>query len=134
MRSPFAKVNRNSPTDDCTDHFGHVNVLDETECPTPTSNRQESARTSCAHHAGGQGVLLLGHRFGATTIRKVAEEAQVSQTTTCKVFGGKAVPLISVYDIPFAGDDDDIALVKRPETIAAPEAQSTAFTAGPKPS
>lgn len=88
----------------------------------------------CAHHAGGQDVFPLGHRFGATTIRKVAEEAQVSQETTWKVFGGKTVPLMSVHDIPFAGDDDDIALVERPETIAVPEAQSTAATAGPTPS
>lgn len=97
--------------------------------PYDNRHRRQSARTTRARIMQAAKMSFLGRGFGATTIRQVAEDAQVSQETIYKTFGGKAALLKSVYDVSLAGDDDDIPMAQRPEAIAVRDAQSPAAAA-----
>lgn len=97
--------------------------------PYDNRQRQETARTTRARIIEAAKTSFLGHGFGDTTIRQVAEDAGVSQETIYKTFGGKAALLKSVYDVSLAGDDDDIPLAARPEAIAVRDVQSPAAAA-----
>jgi len=97
--------------------------------PYDNRQRQETARTTRARIIEAAKASFLGHGFGGTTIRQVAEDAEVSQETIYKTFGGKAALLKSVYDVSLAGDDDDIPLAARPEAIAVRDAPSPAAAA-----
>ncbi|MEP7160175.1 MAG: helix-turn-helix domain-containing protein [Dermatophilaceae bacterium] len=77
--------------------------------------------------AAAQGSFLL-KGYGPTTIRGVAEDAQVSQETIYKSFGTKAALLKAVYDVVLAGDEAPVPLADRPE-IQRVRAQSTAVGA-----
>jgi AcrR family transcriptional regulator len=97
--------------------------------PYDNSQRQEMARTTRARIIEVAEESFLRRGFGGTTIRQVAEGAGVSQETIYKTFGGKAALLKSVYDVSLVGDDDDIPLTGRPESIAVRDAQSPAAAA-----
>lgn len=91
--------------------------------------RQDAARTTRARIIEAAKAGFLAHGFGGTTIRQFAEDAEVSQETIYKTFGGKAALLKSVYDVTLAGDDEDIPLAGRPEAIAVRDAPSPAAAA-----
>jgi len=97
--------------------------------PYDNRQRQETARATRARIIEAAKASFLGCGFGGTTIRQVAEDAEVSQETIYKTFGGKAALLKSVYDVSLAGDDDDIPLAARPEAIAVRDASSPAAAA-----
>lgn len=97
--------------------------------PYDNRQREETARTTRARIIEAAKASFLGRGFGGTTIRQVAEDAEVSQETIYKTFGGKAALLKSVYDVSLAGDDDDIPLAGRPEAIAVRDSQSPAAAA-----
>lgn len=92
----------------------------------PYDNRQrhEAARTTRARIMEVAKTSFTERGFGATTIRQIAEDAEVSQETIYKTFGGKAALLKAVYDVSLAGDDDAIPLAARPEAIAVRDAHS----------
>lgn len=92
--------------------------------PYDSSRRQEGARSTRARVIDAAQASFLAHGYGATTIRRVAEDAGVSQETIYKTFGGKAALVKAVYDRSLAGDDDDIPLSERPEAIAVRDASS----------
>jgi AcrR family transcriptional regulator len=89
-------------------------------------NRQrlEAARATRARILEAATASFLRRGFGGTTIRRVADEAEVSQETIYKTFGGKAALLKSVYDVSLAGDDDAVPLAARPEALAVRDATS----------
>jgi AcrR family transcriptional regulator len=91
--------------------------------------RQAAARTTRARVIEAARESFLSHGFGSTTIRRVADDAGVSQETIYKGFGGKAALLKSVYDVMLAGDDEDIPLAERPEAIAVRDAPDPATAA-----
>jgi AcrR family transcriptional regulator len=97
----------------------------------PYDNRQrhEASRTTRARIMEVAKISFIVRGFGSTTIRQIAEEAEVSQETIYKTFGGKAALLKAVYDVSLAGDDDAIPLAARPEAIAVREAKSPADAA-----
>ena len=97
--------------------------------PYDNSQRHETARTTRASVMDVAKRSFIKRGFGATTIRQIAEDAEVSQETIYKAFGGKAALLKSVYDVSLAGDDDPIPLAERPEAIAVRTAQSPAESA-----
>lgn len=97
--------------------------------PYDNRQRQEAARTTRARIVDAAKTSFLQHGYGATTIRQVATDAQVSQETIYKTFGNKAALLKAVYDVSLAGDDEDIALAQRPEALAVIEARSPAEAA-----
>lgn len=97
----------------------------------PYDNRQrhEAARTTRARIMEVAKTSFTERGFGATTIRQIAEDAEVSQETIYKTFSGKAALLKAVYDVSLAGDDDAIPLAGRPEAIAVRDAHSPAQAA-----
>jgi AcrR family transcriptional regulator len=97
--------------------------------PYDNRQRQDASRTTRARIMDAANTSFIARGFGATTIRQIAEDAEVSQETIYKTFGGKAALLKSVYDISLAGDDDPIPLAERPEAIAVRDAQSPAEAA-----
>jgi AcrR family transcriptional regulator len=97
--------------------------------PYDNSQRQESARTTRRRIIDAATTSFLRHGFGGTTIREIADEAEVSEETIYKTFGGKAALLKSVYDVSLAGDDLDVPLAARSEAIAARDAVSPAAAA-----
>ncbi|WP_054812558.1 TetR/AcrR family transcriptional regulator [Nocardia arizonensis] len=82
-----------------------------------------SARTASARATRAR-VLVAGRKsflergFTGTTVRHVAQEAEVSQETIYKTFGGKAGLLKAVYDTTLVGDDEQVSLAQRPEALA----------------
>ena len=97
--------------------------------PYDNRQRQAAARNTRARIVEVARSSFLRRGFGGTTIRQVAEDAEVSQETIYKSFGGKAALLKAVYDVTLAGDDDDIPLAQRPEAIAARDAATPAAAA-----
>ena len=91
--------------------------------------RREAARSTRARIIESARTCFLRQGFGGTTIRRVADEAGVSQETIYKTFGGKAALLKAVYDVSLAGDDDPIPLAARPVAIAVRDAASPAAAA-----
>ncbi len=91
--------------------------------------REQAARTTRARIVEAAHMSFLRRGFGATTIRLVADEAEVSQETIYKAFGGKAALLKTVYDVSLAGDDEAIPIAQRPEVVAARDATSPAAAA-----
>jgi AcrR family transcriptional regulator len=97
--------------------------------PYDNRQRQQTAQHTRARVIEVAAGAFLTRGFGGTTIRRVAEEAGVSQETIYKTFGGKAGLLKAVYDVSLAGDDDEVPLAQRPEAIAARDAESPAAAA-----
>lgn len=94
--------------------------------PSPTgdhvaydnSTRAAAARATRARILEAARASFLEHGFAGTTIRLVAQEAEVSQETVYKTFGGKAGLLKAVYDTTLVGDDEEVPLAQRPEALA----------------
>jgi AcrR family transcriptional regulator len=97
--------------------------------PYDSSQRHQAARTTRARIMTVAKAAFIERGFGATTIRQIATDADVSQETIYKSFGGKAALLKAVYDVSLAGDDDPVPLAERPEAIAVRDATSPAEAA-----
>ena len=122
MVLPFDTVNWIESTVDCIERLVASPFPEESPCPTTTASaRRRPARPG--HASWRQPRRPSSSRgFGGTTIRQVAEDAEVSQETIYKTFGGKAALLKAVYDVSLAGDDEAIPLAERPEAIAVRDA------------
>jgi AcrR family transcriptional regulator len=82
------------------------------------SARTASARATRARVLAAARTSFVERGFSGTTIRHVAQEAEVSQETIYKTFGGKAGLLKAVYDTTLVGDDEQVPLAQRPEALA----------------
>jgi AcrR family transcriptional regulator len=82
------------------------------------SARAASARATRARVLAAARTSFVERGFAGTTVRHVAQEAEVSQETIYKTFGGKAGLLKAVYDTTLAGDDEQVPLAQRPEALA----------------
>ncbi len=58
--------------------------------------------------------LLLCDGYRATTVKGVAQRADVSAETIYKTFGTKPRLMKAVYDVTLAGDDDEVPVGQRP--------------------
>ncbi len=63
-------------------------------------------------------LLFVRDGYGATSIEAIAEEAGVSRATVFTACGSKAALLKTAYDVALVGDDVDIPLPLRPQSIA----------------
>ena len=90
--------------------------------PYDNRQRQEPARSTREGIIEAATSVVPRPWLRGTTIRRVAEDAGVSQETIYKTFGGKAALLKAVYDVSLVGDDEDIPLAGRPEAIAVRDA------------
>jgi AcrR family transcriptional regulator len=88
------------------------------EPPRRTYNaerRREAARRSRAAVLEAWRELLFQDGYQATTIRAVAERADVSAETVYKAFGGKPGLVKALWDVTLAGDDEPVAMGQRPQ-------------------
>lgn len=90
------------------------------------TTRTAAARATRARVLDAARTSFLERGFAGTTIRHIAEQADVSQETIYKAFGGKAGVLKAVYDTSLVGDDEAVPLAERPEALAVFDA-ATAF-------
>lgn len=81
-------------------------------------SRAEGARQTRARVIQSAKALFIERGYGATTIRAVAEQADVSVETVYKLFAGKAGLLKAACDVTLAGDDRPVAMADRPEIQA----------------
>jgi TetR/AcrR family transcriptional regulator, regulator of autoinduction and epiphytic fitness len=58
--------------------------------------------------------LFIAQGYGTTTIRQIADRADVAWQTVYSVFGTKAAILSEVFDVTVAGDDEPIPMAERP--------------------
>lgn len=82
------------------------------------SSRAAAARATRARILEAARTSFVEQGFAGTTIRHLAQQAEVSQETIYKTFGGKAGVLKAVYDTALAGDDEEVPLAQRPEALA----------------
>jgi AcrR family transcriptional regulator len=59
--------------------------------------------------------LFISQGYGATSMREISEEAQVSERTTCLAYPSKLELLLEVIGFANTGDDDPTPLAERPE-------------------
>lgn len=59
--------------------------------------------------------LFARDGYAATTIQALADEAEVAVQTVYAAFGSKRQVLKELFDTSVAGDDDDVALIDKPE-------------------
>jgi AcrR family transcriptional regulator len=94
-----------------------------------TRSTLETSRATRLRIMDSAQTSFVERGFGATTTRQIADDAEVSQETIYKTFGGKAALVKAVYDVSLAGDDDPTPLAGRPEAIAVRDAQNPAEAA-----
>jgi AcrR family transcriptional regulator len=81
----------------------------------------DSSRRRAAAQANRRAILeacrdlLLRDGYQATTIRAVADRANLSPETVYKAFGSKPQMMKALWDITLAGDDDSLTMAERPE-------------------
>jgi len=76
--------------------------------------RQDAAQRNRAAILAACRDLLFRDGYQATTIRAVAERADVSPETLYKAFGGKPGLVKALWDVTLAGDDEPLSMAERP--------------------
>lgn len=86
----------------------------------PDARRPGQARTRLARRAVVESArsLFLERGYAATTIDAISDRSDVPAATVYRLFSGKLGILTAVLDTSIAGDDEDVALVDRPEVAA----------------
>ncbi len=83
--------------------------------------RKEQAALTRARILDAAGELFVSRGYGRTTIRQIAEDAQVSPDTVYAVFGSKARVLTALIDKRLAPDPGVENVLDRPEAMAVRE-------------
>lgn len=98
-----------------------VTRLDKSSPPRrkyDSSRRQAEARARQRRVIDAARELFLVQGYGATSIEQIARTADVSVQSVYASFDGKAGILKRVVDVAIAGDDEDVAVIDRPELQA----------------
>jgi AcrR family transcriptional regulator len=85
--------------------------------PYDARRRQDAARRNRDAILGAFLELLARDGYSSTTIRAVSEHAGVSPETVYKAFGGKPGLVKALWDVTLAGDDEPLAMAKRPALL-----------------
>lgn len=87
----------------------------------PDGRRQRAARQTRQRIVTAAHQLFLAQGYETTTIRQIAERADVAWQTVYAVFGNKVAILSAVFDVAVAGDDEPVPVMDRPfaQTIRA---------------
>lgn len=81
--------------------------------------REQAAQRTRAQIRDAAARLFVRQGYAGTTMRQIAEEADVSERTTYSVFPAKLDLLVEVIGVATAGDDRPVPLADRPEFQAA---------------
>jgi len=88
-----------------------------------SSSRHEQARRNRDDILGNARMLFLELGYAGTTMRAVAERANVSVETIYKSIGNKPAVLKAVLDAAIVGDDEPVPMLRR-ELVARMRAES----------
>lgn len=80
--------------------------------------RRAQARETQRHIAETARALFLERGYGATSIRDIADEADVAVQTIYNAFQGKPAIVARIADMAIVGDDEPVALADRPDVQA----------------
>lgn len=81
--------------------------------------REQAAQRTRAQIRDAAAWLFVQQGYAGTTMRQIAEEADVSERTTYLVFPSKLDLLVEAIEIATTGDDRPVPLAERPEFQAA---------------
>ena len=84
-----------------------------------SSVREQAAQRTRAQIRDAAARLFVRQGYAATTMRQIAEEADVSERTTYLVFPSKLDLLVEVIGVATTGDELPVPLAERPEFRAA---------------
>jgi AcrR family transcriptional regulator len=86
----------------------------DVKAPAPEGRRQKRARQTRRSILAAAQELFVRQGYARTTIRQIADQADVAWQTVYAVFGGKPAILSAVFDVAVAGDDEPVAVHQRP--------------------
>lgn len=79
-----------------------------------SSSRRARARATRSRIIEAAGELFVEQGFAGTSIREIAERAEISQETIYASFRSKAAVLMRWVDVKVAGDEEPIPVMERP--------------------
>ena len=94
----------------------------DVKAPAPGGRRQKRARQTRRSILAAAHELFLRQGYARTTIRQIADRADVAWQTVYAVFGGKPAILSAVFDVAVAGDDEPVPVPERPFVQAISDA------------
>jgi TetR/AcrR family transcriptional regulator, regulator of autoinduction and epiphytic fitness len=94
----------------------------DVKAPAPEGRRQKRARQTRRSILAAAHELFVRQGYARTTIRQIADRADVAWQTVYAVFGGKSAILSAVFDVAAAGDDEPVPVPERPFVQAISDA------------
>jgi TetR/AcrR family transcriptional regulator, regulator of autoinduction and epiphytic fitness len=94
----------------------------DVKTPPPEGRRQKRARQTRRGILAAAHELFVRQGYARTTIRQIADQADVAWQTVYAVFGDKPAILAAVFDVAVAGDDEPVPVPQRPFVRAIREA------------
>src|SRR5215467_5106615 len=94
----------------------------DVKVPASGGRRQRRARQTRRSILAAAHELFVGQGYARTTIRQIAERADVAWQTVYAVFGDKPAILLAVFDVAVAGDDEPVPVAERAFVQAIGEA------------
>jgi TetR/AcrR family transcriptional regulator, regulator of autoinduction and epiphytic fitness len=94
----------------------------DVKAPAPEGRRQRRARQTRRSILAAAHELFVRQGYTGTTIRQIADQADVAWQTVYAVFGGKPAILAAVFDVAVAGDDEPVPVLERPFVQAISDA------------
>ena len=85
----------------------------DVKAPAPEGRRQRRARQTRRSILAAAHELFLRQGYARTTIRQIADQADVAWQTVYAVFGDKPAILSAVFDVTVAGDDEPVPVAER---------------------
>lgn len=83
-----------------------------------SSRRREQAAETRRRVLAAAQALFVAKGYGSTTIAEIAQAAGVAVETVYAAFRNKPTVLYRAWDLAVGGDDEDVALLDRPEVRA----------------
>jgi TetR/AcrR family transcriptional regulator, regulator of autoinduction and epiphytic fitness len=94
----------------------------DVKAPAPEGRRQKRARQTRRNILAAAHELFVRQGYARTTIRQLADQADVAWQTVYAVFGDKPAILSAVFDVAVAGDDEPVPVPERPFVQAISDA------------
>jgi TetR/AcrR family transcriptional regulator, regulator of autoinduction and epiphytic fitness len=86
----------------------------DVKAPAPEGRRQKRARQTRRRILAAAHELFVRQGYARTTVREIADQADVAWQTVYAVFGDKPAILSAVFDVAAAGDDEPVPVPERP--------------------
>lgn len=97
-------------------------VTDDVKRRYRAPRRAEAAAQTRRRIRDAAAELFVADGYTATSLRAVAERADVGQRTVYDVFGAKAALFAETLGVAIVGDEEPVPVMERPEVVAARQA------------